>query len=162
MTPTHREQAREMTWQEAEDLNTRLAALLETMPAPVSARVLRDRETRFAWADNYYAFSDAGFWRAEIGTDHGSPEDDDLPVRWRPALEFHEDPAAMLALLEGMRGRGWLSRTLETAKTWPLRCAEIFWEVELRHPESGRKAQGTAATLPQAVVLAALAALEGA
>lgn len=91
------------------ELDAALAELMEPRPEPVSARILRERERRFEWYSTYNANSELGWWKAEIGTDHGhAPGDDDKPAQWRPAypLEWDEDAVPIREVEASIARRG--------------------------------------------------------
>lgn len=95
------------------ELDAAVCELMEPMPADVSAAELRSRVKDFQWYSCYDFYSPGGWWRAEIGTDHGPESADNDPVRWRPGKEPSEDISAAWQVEERIEELGITQRYAE-------------------------------------------------
>jgi hypothetical protein len=95
------------------ELDALVAELMEPKPAPVSANSLRATYREWVWCSVHGHPSPGGWWEAEIGTDHGPPEDDDKPVTWVPAKEPSVEIAPAWEVVGALRAKGWIVRVQE-------------------------------------------------
>ena len=102
---------------EGEDLALALCSELEIPPA-ITAREARTQVRNFAWVSCHDFPSPAGWWVAEIGTDHGPPEEDDAPVEWRPLPELADLIDRAWRVVDEMYQRGWLLHILQMTDGW--------------------------------------------
>ena len=90
-----------------DELDEAIAGFMEPRPADVSARELRSRVKDWQWHSSHDYDSPNGWWTAEIGTDHGPPEDDDKPVCWRPKREPQYDIGDAWRVVGRLNELGW-------------------------------------------------------
>lgn len=88
------------------ELDAVVCGLMEPMPADVSAAELRSRIEDFVWYSCYYYDSPGGWWKANIGTDHGPESADNDPVNWVPAYEPSEDISAAMQVVDKLHDEG--------------------------------------------------------
>jgi hypothetical protein len=106
-----------MTWKQEEELAAKVSAAFEPNPPATTAREARRETPGFVWVSCHDFNSPGGWWKAEIGTDHGPESEDDSPVRWRSALELSQIEDAW-RIVEELKARGWLAHVLAMVDGW--------------------------------------------
>jgi hypothetical protein len=106
-----------MTWDEEDKLAAKVCAAFEPNPPTIAAREARKQTPRFVWVSCHDFPSPGGWWKAEIGTDHGDESEDDSPVRWRPAIELSQIEDVW-RVVEELKDHGWLPHVLAMTDGW--------------------------------------------
>lgn len=139
------------------ELDARICALLEPQPAEtISARELRAQVRNFRWVSSWPYPSPEGWWAAEIGTDHGPPEDDEKPVQWRPARYPTEVIEDAWLVVEELHARGEALALEYRCGVDPSDYSRFLWVARWRI--SGARGVGT--TAPLAICRATVARVE--
>lgn len=149
---------------EGEALAERLCTLLETPPV-ITARQARANVPNFTWVNSHDITSPGGWWEANIGSDHGPPDEDDSPVHWHPAIDliWEEDMDAAWRVVEEMKRRGWLFHIMAMCDGWCVTARGYKlppggdWG---RSFSTGHMIQEIGDSAPEAICRGAVAALE--